>query len=197
MSLGQHPVPNRSRRRGAGDGRTPREDVAADRDADLYDVARKIVLDQLSLMPRSRAELAGRLAQRGVPEEVAGAVLDRMEEVNLVDDTQFAQSWVSSRHRSRGLATRSLALELHRKGIDREVAEKALGDLDPETERATARSWVDRKLRSTAGQDPAKRTRKLVGMLARKGYPAGLAYAVVREALQQEGAELPESIDLG
>ena len=76
-------------RRGAGDGRAPRPDVAADPDADPYAVARTIVLDQLTVRARSRAELATTLARRGVPDDVAVSVLDRMEEVRLVDDAAF------------------------------------------------------------------------------------------------------------
>ena len=140
------------------------------------------MLDQLSISARSRAELAERLARRNVPDEVAEAVLNRMEEVNLVDDAAFARLWVSSRHRSRGLARRSLALELHRKGIEPEVASLALDELDPEAERQTARQIVDRKLRTTRGQDPVKRVRSLAALLARKGYPAGVAFTVVRQA---------------
>ena len=62
-------------------------------------------------------------------------------------------------------------------------------ELDPETERATARSLVDRKLASTRGLDTQARVRRLAGMLARKGYPAGTAFRVVKEALAEDGHE--------
>ncbi|MBO0809356.1 MAG: hypothetical protein J2P32_13750, partial [Actinobacteria bacterium] len=53
-------------------------------------------------------------------------------------------------------------------------------------EAATARRLVARRLPATRGRPLPARVRHLVGMLARKGYPAGLAYQVVREALAQE-----------
>lgn len=175
-------------RRGAGDDRAPRPDVAADPDADPASVARRIVLDQLTVRARSRAELATTLARRGVPDDVAGAVLDRMEQVDLVDDEAFAHEWVRSRQRSKGLSGRALRLELHRKGIDTETASAALAEIDPDDERSAARELVERKARATRGLDHQVRVRRLAGMLARKGYGSDVALGVVREVLGEESA---------
>lgn len=178
-----------SGRRSTEDGPS-RPDIADDPEPDHYEVARKIVLELLTVRARSRAELAQRLARRNVPDDVAIAVLDRMEEVDLLDDRTFAGQWVESRHRSRGLGRRSLANELQRKGIDGDVASEALAQLDPEQELRTARELVARKLAATRSLDPHKRANRLAGMLARKGYPSGIAYRVVREALADE-VDLP------
>ena len=77
----------------------------------------------------------------------------------------------------------------------REVEEEiraAVDALDPEQEAATARQLVERKLASTRGRPPEARARQAAGMLARKGYPPGLAFRLIREAMQREGAELDE-----
>jgi regulatory protein len=165
----------------------PPDPVAEGPDADAESVARTILLDQLTARARSRRELADKLAGKNVPDDVAARLLDRFEEVGLVDDGAFARSWVSSRGSAggggKGLARRALAHELRRKGIADEVAREALDEIDPDDERAAARALVDKKLRSLARVDHVTATRRLVGMLARKGYPPGLSYAVVREAL--------------
>src|SRR5262245_29215610 len=109
----------------------PLDELALGPDADPESVARKILLDQLTGQARSRSELAGKLAKKGVPEEIAGRLLDRFEEVGLVDDSAFARDWVASRQAGRGLARRALAQELRRKGIDDEVAREALSEVDP------------------------------------------------------------------
>ncbi|MDF1605545.1 regulatory protein RecX [Nocardioides sp. YIM 152315] len=175
--------------------RRPPEDTAAQvPEADAEAVARKILLDQLTGQARSRKELADRLAKKNVPGEVAARLLDRFEEVGLVDDAAFARSWVSSRQPGKGLATRALAQELRRKGIDDEVAREALDEIDPADEEEAARALVRRKLRSLGRVDDATATRRLVGMLARKGYGSGLSFAVVREELAAAGrAEPPET----
>src|SRR3954451_24455118 len=97
-----------------------------DPEADPESVARTIGLRMLDGQPRTRAELATAMAKRGVPQGAATAVLDRFTEVGLLDDAAFAHAWVESRHRGRGLARRALANELHRKGVEPEIANEAL-----------------------------------------------------------------------
>jgi regulatory protein len=152
-------------------------------DADPESVARTILLDALTGRARSRKELRDKLAKKDVPDELAERLLDRFAEVGLVNDEAFARSWVASRSRSRGLARRALSQELRRKGVDDETARTALDDLDPEQEEQAARVLVRKKLRSMRGVDHSTATRRLAGLLARKGYPASVAFAVVRDEL--------------
>jgi regulatory protein len=156
-------------------------------DADHEAVARKILLDQLTGQARSRRELADKLAKRDVPDDLAARLLDRFEEVGLIDDEAFARSWIASRQPGKGLARRALAQELRRKGIADEVAREALDEIDPDDEDEAARALVRKKLRSMRGVDHVRATRRLVGMLARKGYPPGMAFAVVRDELGEAG----------
>jgi regulatory protein len=161
--------------------------------ADPESVARTVLLNKLTAQPRTRSELAEVLAKRLVPDDVAERVLDRFEEVGLIDDAAFARSWVESRQSGRGLARRALAQELRRKGVSDEVAREALADLDPADEESAARDLVRRKVRTMRSLDSAARMRRLTGMLARKGYPSGLAFRVVRDELERaegEGTEL-------
>jgi regulatory protein len=130
---------------------------------------------------------------------VAAEVLDRYDEVGLVDDDAFAKAWVASRHHGRGLAGRALAGELRRKGVDDETVGAALTDLDPETETATAKALVARKLRTVRpGDRPDATLRRLIGMLARKGYAPGLAIRVVRDAMVERASDgdLGDDIDV-
>jgi regulatory protein len=166
--------------------------------SDPYEMAREICLRQLSFRPRTRAELATALRKRGVADEVATTVLDRYDEVGLIDDAAFSRAWVSSRHHGRGLARRALASELRQRGVDAEVASVALEGLDPDTEAATARSLVERRLRSMGSAPPEMVFRRLVSMLARKGYPAGVAIGAVKDALAERAAtsELAAQLDV-
>ncbi|MYT19322.1 recombination regulator RecX [Streptomyces sp. SID7760] len=154
--------------------------------------ARAICLRLLTGMPRTRRQLADALEKRGIPEEVSQEVLSRYEEVGLIDDAAFAGAWVESRHRGRGLARRALAQELRTKGVHATLVQEALEQLDPDQEEQTARELVERKLRTTRGLERDKRLRRLAGMLARKGYPEGMALRVVRRALEQEGVDEDE-----
>lgn len=183
--------PSSSRGRGRG-GRDARPETPP---ADPVDVARQICLNQLEHSPRTRAELAATLRKKGIEDDIAEQVLSRFTEVGMIDDALFAQMWVASRHRGKGLAGRALSQELRRKGVADETAAEAVAAIDRDQELASARALVDRRLRSTAGLTTDARVRRLAGMLARKGYPAGTAFRVVREALAEEGEEAELAFD--
>jgi regulatory protein len=152
---------------------------------DPHDWARQIVLRQLTAAPRSRAQLEQALRRKDCPHDVAAVVLDRMEEVVLVDDSAYAGMLVRSQQAGRGLARRALAQELRRKGVDDETAQEALDAVDPQAEEDRARALVTKKMRSLSGLDPVVQTRRLAGMLARKGYPSEMSMRLVREAVRE------------
>ncbi len=180
--------PATSSRRGA----PPPDPQRKDREPDPHDVARQIVLRQLAMAPRSRAQLEEKLAQRDCPADVAAAVLDRMTEVGLVDDQAFAQMLVRSQQAGRGLGKRALARELRTKGIEGDLAQEAVASISDADERCRARELVDKKLRAMHGLGIEVQTRRLAGMLARKGYSPNLTYAVIRDAIADAPEHLPD-----
>ncbi|MEU4542868.1 recombination regulator RecX [Nonomuraea dietziae] len=182
-----------SRKRSGGpDGPDEGSGAASGPPANPESVARAICLRLLTMGPKTRAQLAEALRKREVPDEAADAVLDRFTELGLINDEAFAEAWVDSRHHGRGLARRALAAELRHRGVDSDTVNEAVERVDSDQEADTARRLVERKLASTRGLDAQVRTRRLAGMLARKGYGAGLAYRVVREALENEGVEIED-----
>jgi regulatory protein len=160
-----------------------------DAGGDPVEVARRIVLTQLSRAPRTRAQLLDACRRRGVPDDAADRVLDRFAELGLVDDVSFAQAWVESRHRGRGLARRALTRELRHRGVDEQTVADAVAALDPQTEREAAESLVRSRLPGLARYDRATTTRRLHGMLVRRGYSGGLALAVVRDVLDESAQQ--------
>ena len=151
-------------------------------------VAQNIVYRQLTASAKSRLQLARKLAERNIPDDVAEAVLDRFQEARLINDADFAEMWVRSRSQSRKLAKGALRRELAEKGIDQDTAAAALEQLTDADEEAAARQLVERKLRpGTDFQDRAERdkaTRRLASMLARKGYQPSQAFRIVNEVLE-------------
>src|SRR5882724_3792685 len=150
--------------------------------------ARALCLRLLTVRARTRAELAGQLAKRGYPDDVSVHVLDRLTDVGLVDDADFAEQWVRSRRMNAGKGKRALAAELRTKGVDDDVITEALADIDAGAERERAEQLVRDKLRreKLGDDDDAKVTRRLVGMLARRGYSQTMAFDVVKDELASE-----------
>ncbi|PRI16661.1 recombination regulator RecX [Mycobacterium shigaense] len=149
--------------------------------------ARALCLRLLTARSRTRAELQGQLTRRGYPDDVSAAVLDRLAAVGLVDDADFAEQWVRSRRVKAGKSRRVLAAELRTKGVDHEVISTALAGIDPGAERDRAEELVRSKLRrETLSDDDTRISRRLVGMLARRGYSQNLACEVVFAELSAE-----------
>lgn len=147
-------------------------------------LARDTVYRLLASRARSNAELREALLRKEVPGDVADEALRKFQDAGLIDDAKFAVEWVRSRQRSRGLGRKALAYELRRKGVADQYIETALSDVDDDFEIERARELVQRKLRGMTNADATSKTRRLVGMLARKGYSEGMAFRVVREELE-------------
>jgi regulatory protein len=150
--------------------------------------ARALCLRLLTARARTRAELAAQLTKRGYPDDVSNQVLDRLAEVGLVDDAGFAEQWVRSRRVNAGKGKRALATELRTKGVGNEVINAALADIDAGAERERAEQLVRDKLRRErlGDDDDTKVMRRLVGMLARRGYHQSMALDVVSAELASE-----------
>lgn len=163
----------------AGAAGAAREDTEPDPQV----VARRIVLRQLAMGPRTRRQLEDKLRERGCEPEVARRVLDRMGEVGLIDDEAYAEMFVRSRQETKGLAADALRHELRGKGVSDDVIASALEEIDPEREKEQARALVARRLRTMRGLERDVQTRRLAGFLARKGYGSGVSYQAIREAV--------------
>lgn len=153
------------------------------------ELARALCLRLLTARARTRAELAGQLAKRGYPDDVATRVLDRLADVGLVDDAGFAEQWVHSRRVNVGKGKRALAAELRTKGVDDDVITEVLASIKPAAERGRAEKLVRARLRREPlgnDDDAVRASRRLVAMLARRGYDQTMAYDVVSTELAAE-----------
>ncbi len=161
----------------------PPADRPREESTDPETAVRSILLRRLSHAPRTRAELEKDLVRRGADPEVSAQVLDRFEEVGLIDDASYARMWVESRHRGKALARSVLKQELRQRGVDAEFIDDAIEHIDDDAEYQRAREFAERKARVKPGEDLAKAMSRLAGQLARKGYPAGVCFSVSKEVL--------------
>jgi len=157
-------------------------------EASREEQARNLCLRLLTARARTRAELEGQLAKRGYPDDISQRVLDRLTQVGLIDDADFAEQWVRSQRANAGKGKRALAAELRTKGVNNDVITAALDGIDAGAERQRAEKLVrDRLRREMLGDDDdAKIARRLVGMLARRGYSQTMAFDVVEDELANE-----------
>lgn len=155
-------------------------------DADPLDVARTVALASLNAAPRTRAQLEQLLERRGVPADAAQACLDRLTELHLIDDGEYARMWVRSRHDLRHLPRRTLRYELLRKGVANDHIEAALELIDDEDEFDAAKTLAERKARLLRNYDDPVRRRRVMGALLRKGFAPDVASRALAAVLADE-----------
>jgi regulatory protein len=152
-------------------------------EVDLYEDAQSIALIALGPRAKSRGELFAHLKKRGVTEDVANAVLYRLQEQGFIDDEAFARAWSESRQRSKKLSKRVIAGELREKGISGEIIEEVCSEIDQDTEYAIALEMAQRKYRPISHLDPEIIRRRVHGSLARRGFSS----AIINQALRDLG----------
>ena len=163
---------------------TETHDGDADADAE-ESVARTIALRKLTTRAHTRHELDKALQAKNVPQIVKETVLDRLQEVGLVDDTSFAADWVASRQQRRHLSRRALRRELEAKGVERSDIDSALETVDRDAELAAAQELVERKQAAMSALSRDVQQRRLAGLLSRRGFDAAVITQVLSNALRQ------------
>ena len=162
-------------------------------ETDPYTRAKPIVYNQLAYSAKTRGQLRKKLQAEGFDAELIEPLLDKFEAAKLIDDAEYAQTFVAQKSRTKKLSRAALRRELAERGVHGEEAENALAQRTDEQEREDAAELVRKKLRP--GMDLSDRaekdrvTRRLLGMLARRGYSSSVSMSVIREELAAYGAE--------
>ena len=153
------------------------EEVASD----PYQVGTTIALTALGRRAKSRGELFALLKKRGIAEEVANAILFRLQEQGFVNDYEFARYWSESRQRTKKVSRRIIVGELRSKGISDEIIEWITSDISEDTEYENALKFAERKARSYLKLEPAVAYRRLHGALSRRGFSGNIINRVMQE----------------
>jgi regulatory protein len=160
------------------------------KEIEAADAAKQVLLRRLSHAPRTRKELAKDLKDKDISDEVANVALDRFEEVGLINDQALASNYVSSQHERKGLGKNALRQQLRAKGISDDVALEAISQISDDQEFQAAFALACKKIRSLQRDDAKTQLRKIVGVLARKGYSSNLAFRVAKEVI----TDLPDGL---
>jgi regulatory protein len=165
-----------------------RESGSLDRNDQVAE-ARAVVLRKLSAQARTRHELGQALRAKDVPPEIADQVLDRMEDVGLVDDAAFAQDWVDSRQQRRGLSRRALNRELKHRGVSQDQIDDALSGVGSAQEYSAALELARRRHRSMGELPRDVARRRLAGALARRGFGSSIITSALAEVVDGRSPE--------
>ena len=150
---------------------------------DQNQIAKQVLLRRLSNAPRTRKELAQDLKKKKIEEDIAQIALDRFEELGLINDQTFSENYVSTTHERRKLGKKALKQQLRSKGVSEEIANQAISQISEDDEFKAALALALKKIRSIQQDDPQGQIRKIVGLLARKGYSSTLSFQVAKEVV--------------
>jgi regulatory protein len=164
------------------------------KEIEAADAAKQVLLRRLSHAPRTRKELAKDLKDKDISDEVANVALDRFEEVGLINDQDLASNYVSSQYERKGLGKNALRRQLRAKGVSDDVALEAISQISDDQEFQAAFALACKKIRSLQRDDAKTQLRKIVGVLARKGYSSNLAFSVAKEVIKDLPDGLPSEI---
>ncbi|MFM1826465.1 MAG: hypothetical protein RLZZ37_1100 [Actinomycetota bacterium] len=157
---------------------------------DQNQIAKQVLLRRLSNAPRTRKELAQDLKKKKIEEDIAQNALDRFEELGLINDQTYSENFVSTTHQRRKLGKKALKQQLRSKGVSEEIASQAVSQISEDEEFSAALALALKKIRSIQNDDPQTQIRKIVGLLARKGYSSSLSFQVAKEVIK----DFPEGL---
>ncbi len=161
------------------------DDELDDSDFDAaYAKAKKTAMNMLAMRDHSCAELREKLGKREIPAPVIDELVEKLEKSRLLDDAEFAQRYVRAHRERRKLSRSALKRELTKKGISADIIAGVVDDVDGEEE--LARQVAEKKAASSRGLDYEVRQRRILGMLARRGFSSTVCLKVTREVLADD-----------
>src|SRR6478736_3513224 len=137
----------------------------------------------LEARPRSTVEVRRRLLTRGYRADLVEACVQRLLDLDILDDAAFARTWVESRDRARPRGERALRSELRGKGIDRQVVDgilEARTTEQPAADADAARRVLERHASALARvADPRAQRQRAYALLARSGFDSDVALEAI------------------
>jgi len=151
--------------------------------AEANEKAYQRALNFLSYRVRTESEIRRNLNKHDTPEDVIEEVLERLRRNKLVNDFDFANTWVENRSEFRPRGRRALQSELRQKGVDQEIIEEVLQNLNEDD---LAYRAAKKNVRKYQRFEQPEFRKKLLGFLARRGFNYAIAAPVVEQIWAEE-----------
>lgn len=158
------------------------DDEAPDFDAS-YAKAKKTAMNMLAMRDHSSGELREKLIKRDFLPAAVDELIDKLQKSRLLNDEEFAHRYVRAHRERRKLSRSVLKRELSKKGIAPDLIAEAVDEVDGEED--LAREVAEKKAASTRRLDYEVRERRILGMLARRGFSSSICIKVTREVLAE------------
>ena len=134
----------------------------------LFARAKKKALAILDKTMSSKEQIRTKLRRNDFCDEVIDKVISLLEEYNLLNDYEYAKAYISSYQNKKSI--RELKFELQKRGIDRDIIEELVSNIDSSEMEIANIEKIVRKYRDSEGNIPIEKRQKIMASLYRKGY---------------------------
>ena len=114
------------------------------------------------------------------------ATVERLKELNLLNDEAYAREFVRSRLAAKPVSRQKLYMDLKAHHVDQEFIEAALNDLPRETEADNAREVAQKFWRQMSGLEPGVRRERVLRRLMSRGFSTEASLAALRDVEEEE-----------
>lgn len=155
---------------------------------DLYQKFLDAVFHFISFRPRSEKEIRQFLQKKSkklgqLTDSMFRRILDRLRELNYLDDEKFVRWWVDQRQSHRPKGTRFIVAELRGKGIAQDVIDAVITQQSEYSELDGARSIVIKKMKQWKTLPVTEQKKKIYEHLARRGFTSDLIHRIIDEVV--------------
>ena len=145
------------------------------------------VLNFLSFRARSEYEINFYMLRKNWPEEIRRKIIDKLNQLKLINDEDFARQWIYSRNHSRPAGKALVKYELQKKGIAKEIINRLLAEERTQTtEEILAEKLCQKRLVRLKNLSSKEKKEKLFGLLSRRGFSSQTATEIIDKLIQRE-----------
>jgi regulatory protein len=157
--------------------------------ADSRERAHQAAVNFISYRPRSTKEVTDRLLRKGFSAELIQVVVERLRELGLLNDLEFARMFIRDKLRGKPMGRALLRRKLHEKGISFQATERVVNEyVTDESEQEAATTIAARKLKMSGARfsklEPAVRQKRIADYLLNRGFSAEVAYKTARSIIR-------------
>ena len=143
-------------------------------------------LDYLTDRMRTVREVADRLDDLQYGEGDILAAVERLKELNLLNDEAYAREFIRSRLATKPVSRQKLYMDLRAHKVPEEIIEAALNDLSQDTETDNAREVAKKFWRQMSGLEERVRRERVLRRLMSRGFSTEASLAAIREAAEED-----------
>ncbi|MCL5267844.1 MAG: RecX family transcriptional regulator [Bacteroidetes bacterium] len=134
----------------------------------------------LNYRMRTKKEISQRLEKKTFPTPIVERVIERLSGLGLLDDSVYAEAYISDKGASKPIGKRELERRLREKGLSKDTISDALAMVgSDEKQFELAAAAAETKIRSLARFTGRQKQEKLIAFLLRRGFEWGVVKKVV------------------